>query len=156
MVVEYAALVAQHKNASGGESSHARGEPLLCFNCGKSNHLTRNCWKKKSNQREKAHKAKVKEDYEDQAFMASHGDVESMRDDWIVDLRATTHMSPHRAYFDTFESTSPRKVFIDDDSVLQAIGRGSILVDTKVGGCTKRIRFKDVFMCPSCKATFSR
>ena len=37
---------------------------------------------------------------------------------------------------------------MDDDSVLQAIGRGSILVDTKVGGCTKRIRFKDVLYVP--------
>ena len=143
--VDNAALVAQHKNASGGESSHARGEPLLCFNCSKPNHLARNCWKKKGNQREKAHKAKVEED---QAFVASHGDVESMRDDWIVDSGATTHMSPHRADFDTFESTSPRKVFMGDDSVLQAIGRGSILVDTKVGGCTKRIRFKDVLYVP--------
>ena len=35
-----------------------------------------------------------------------------------------------------------------DDLVLQAIGRGSILVDTKVGGCTKRIRFKDVLYVP--------
>jgi hypothetical protein len=35
-----------------------------------------------------------------------------------------------------------------DDSVLLAIGRGSILVDTKVGGCTKRIRFKDVLYVP--------
>jgi hypothetical protein len=41
-----------------------------------------------------------------------------------------------------------RKVFMGDDSVLQAIGRGSILVDTKVGGCTKRIRFKDVLYVP--------
>ena len=86
--------------------------------------------------------------------MASHGDVESMRDDWIVDSGATTHMSPHRADFDTFESTSPRKVFMGDDSVLQAIGRGSILVDTKVGGCTKRIRFKDVLYVPKLQSKF--
>ena len=30
----------------------------------------------------------------------------------------------------------------------QALGRGSIVVDTKVGGCTKRIRFKDVLYVP--------
>jgi hypothetical protein len=36
-----------------------------------------------------------------------------------------------------------------DASVLQANnGRGSILVDTKVGGCTRRIRFKDVLYVP--------
>jgi hypothetical protein len=57
-------------------------------------------------------------------------------------------MSPHRAVFDTFEAISTRKVFMGFDSVLQAIGRGSILVDTKVGGCTKRIRFKDVLYVP--------
>ena len=80
--------------------------------------------------------------------VASHGDALSMRDNWIVDSKATTHMSPHRADFDTFESTLAKKVFMGDDSVLQAIGRGSILVDTKVGGCTKRIRFKDVLYVP--------
>jgi hypothetical protein len=37
---------------------------------------------------------------------------------------------------------------MDDDSVFQAIGRGSTLVDTKVGGCTKRSRFKDVLYVP--------
>jgi hypothetical protein len=37
---------------------------------------------------------------------------------------------------------------MDDDSVFQAIGRGSILVDTKVGGCMKRIRFLDVLYVP--------
>ena len=48
-------------------------------------------------------------------------------------------MSPHRDDFDTFETTLLKKVFMGDDFVLQAIGRGSILVDTKVGGYTKRI-----------------
>ena len=57
-------------------------------------------------------------------------------------------MSPHRADFDTFEAIPPRRVLMGDDSVLQAIGRGSILVDTKVGGCTKRLRFKDVLYVP--------
>jgi hypothetical protein len=72
----------------------------------------------------------------------------SLGSDWIMDSRATMHMSPHRANFNTFEAISARKVFMGDDSVLQAIGRGSILVDTKVGRCTKRIRFKDVLYVP--------
>ena len=150
VAMDNTALIAHHhKSGGGGESSNARGEPLQCFNCGQPNHLARNCWKhKRNNQCEKANKAKVEDDYVDHAFVASHDDALNMNDDWIVDSGATTHMSPHRGDFDTFETTLPKKVFMGDDSVLQAIGRGSILVDTKVGGCTKRIRFKDVLYVP--------
>jgi hypothetical protein len=80
--------------------------------------------------------------------MASLGDALSLASDWIRDLGATTHMSPPRADFDTFEAIWARKVFMGDDSVFQAIGRSSILVDTVDGGCTKRIRFKIVLYMP--------
>jgi hypothetical protein len=84
VAMDNAALVAHHKN--GGESSHARGDPPLCFNCGKQGQYARNCWERKANNREKAHKASVKDDDEDQAFMASHGDALSLGSDWIMDL----------------------------------------------------------------------
>ena len=50
VVMDNAALVAHHHKSGGrGESNHARGEPFLCFSCGKPNHLVRNCWKNKGN-----------------------------------------------------------------------------------------------------------
>ena len=146
LATENAALVVRHKN--GGDSSKAQGEPLLCFHCGKPGHYARNCYKRKAEKGEKAHKAKVEEAGEDYAFMASHDGPMSVKGDWIMDSGATTHMSPHRAHFDTFEAIAARKVFMGDDSVLQALGRGSILVDTLVEGGTKRIRFKDVLYVP--------
>src|SRR5579875_1494527 len=149
VAMDNAALVTQqHKSGNGGDSSYRRGEPLVCFNCGKPGHIAKNCFKKKGNRGEKANKAKVDDDYEDYAFVASYGDALNMSDDWIVDSGATTYMSPQRADFDTFETTTSKKVFMGDDSILEAIGKGSILVDTKVGGCTKRIRFKDVLYVP--------
>ena len=58
MATDNAAMVAHHKH--GGHSSRTQGEPPLCFNCGKPNHIARNCWKpRKGGQREKAHKARV-------------------------------------------------------------------------------------------------
>jgi hypothetical protein len=95
VAMDNGALVAHHKN--GGESSHKRGDSPLCFNCGKPGHYGCNCWKRKDNNRERAHKASVKDDDEDQAFMASHGDALSLGSDWIMDSGATKHMSPHRA-----------------------------------------------------------
>ena len=55
-----------HKSGGSGESSSVRGEPLRCFNCGQLNHLAQNSWKhKRNNQREKANKARLKDDYVD-------------------------------------------------------------------------------------------
>ena len=40
---------------------------------------------------------------------------------WIMDSGATKHMTPYKAAFDTYEVTSPRKVHIGDDSIVEAI-----------------------------------
>ncbi len=51
---------------------------------------------------------------------------------WIMDSGATKHMTPHRAAFDTYEVIPTCNVHMGDDSIVEAIGMGSILEITKV------------------------
>jgi hypothetical protein len=61
-------------------------------------------------------------------------------------------MTPHRAAFDMYEVIPTRNVHMGDDSIVEAIGMGSILVKVMVKGRTKRIRIKDVFHVPKLHA----
>jgi hypothetical protein len=54
--------------------------------------------------------------------------------DWIVDLGATQHMTFKKEWFTTSEHISPRKVFMGDDTVLEAMGKGNIKATMQVGG----------------------
>jgi hypothetical protein len=46
--------------------------------------------------------------------------------DWIVDSGATQHMTFEEERFTTYERISPKRVFMGDDTVLEAIGKGNI------------------------------
>jgi hypothetical protein len=69
-----------------------------------------------------------------------------------MDSGATKHMTPHKAAFDMYEVIPTRNVHMGDDSIVEAIGMGSILVEVLVKGRTKRIRIKDVLHVPKLHA----
>jgi hypothetical protein len=52
----------------------------------------------------------------------------------IIDSSATQHMTFEREWFTTYESIVPRKVYMGDDTILEAIGKGSIKATMQVGG----------------------
>jgi hypothetical protein len=41
--------------------------------------------------------------------------------DWIIDSSATQHMTFQQEWFTTYERISPRRVFMGDDTVMEAI-----------------------------------
>jgi len=61
----------------------------------------------------------------------------------------------HQAYdpsFDMYEVIPTRNVHMGDDTIVEAIGMGSILVEVMVKGQTKRIRIKDMLHVPKLHA----
>jgi hypothetical protein len=95
------------------------------------NIFVRNCFKKKNDEKEKANQAC--EDQE-QMFVAALSANDHTAYDWIIDFGATQHMTFEREWFTTYESIIPRKVYMGDDTILEAIGKGSIKATMQVGG----------------------
>jgi hypothetical protein len=79
--------------------------------------------KKKSDEKEKATQAC--EDQE-QLFVTALGANDHRTYDWIINFGTTQHMTFERKWFITYESIVPQKVYMGDDTILEAIGKGSI------------------------------
>jgi hypothetical protein len=135
-----AAMVSM-QGKGGTTSTHK--DTKTCYYCGKPGHIARFCFKAKNNNKEKENANKAKDD-DDYAFATKDGDHCKAICKWIMDSRATKHMTPHRAAFDMYEVIPTCNVHMGDDSIVEAIGMGSILVEVMVKGRTKRIKIKDV------------
>ncbi len=87
--------------------------------------------KKKSDEKEKANQAC--EDQE-QMFVVTLSANDHMAYHWIIDFGTTQHMTFEREWFTTYESIVPRKVYMGNDTILEAIGKGNIKATMQVGG----------------------
>ena len=79
--------------------------------------------------------ANIARSSDDFAFVVRDGVSNTAATRWIVDLEASQHMILHTHFFDTYESVSDCKVFMGDNDMVEAVGKGSILVKTHVKGC---------------------
>ena len=130
--------------AKGGRTN-TRHDPRVCFKCGQQGHIARNCW---SGGKDVANNAKV----DDCAFVVTNGGSSSNMSKWIIDSEAMQQMTPHRQAFDTYEAISNCHVFLGDNGMVEAMGKGSILVETQVKGQMKRITIHDVLHVPKLHA----
>jgi len=87
--------------------------------------------KKKSDEKEKTNQAC---DDQEQMFVTALSANDHARNNWIIDSGATQHMTFERKWFTTYESIVTRKVYMGDDTILEAIGKGSIKAIMQVGG----------------------
>jgi hypothetical protein len=97
----------------------------------KPGHFVRIFLKKKSDEKEKANQAC--EDQE-QMFVATLGANDHTTYDWIIDSDATQHMTFEQEWFISYKSIVPQKVYMGDDTILEAIGKGNIKATIRVGG----------------------
>ena len=66
-----------------------------------------------------------------------------------ADISDSNHTTPHMQIFDTNKPSSGRKMFMDDNGMVEAVGKGSVLVKTRVDGRARSIQIYDVLHIPN-------
>ena len=131
-----------HANLKSLTTINGTLTPPWYYNCGKLGDIARNCQNKhKAN-------ANIARSSDDFAFVVRHGTSNTATTRWIVDSGASRHMTPYKHFFDTYELVSGCKMFMGDNGMVEVVGKDSILVETRVKGCTWNIRMYDVFHMP--------
>ena len=118
-------------------STNKKHEPRMCFKYGKQGHIIGNCW---SGGKDVANNAKV----DDCAFVVTNKA--------LVATSATQHMTLHRQAFDIYEAISNHHMFLGDNGIVEAVGKGSILVETEGKEQIKRIAVHNVLHVPKLHA----
>jgi hypothetical protein len=84
----------------------------------------------------------------DQIFVAALSVNDHTMYDWIVDSGATQHMTFEQEWFTTYKRISPRRVFMGDHIVLEAIGKGNIKATMQAGGKMSHTTITQVLHVP--------
>jgi hypothetical protein len=77
--------------------------------------------KKKSNEKEKANQACQDQE---QMFIVALSANDHRTYNWIINFGATQHMTFKQEWFTTYESIVPQKVYMGDDTILEATAKG--------------------------------
>jgi hypothetical protein len=107
--------------------------------------------KKKNDEKEKVNQAC--KDHK-QMFVTALSANDHTMYDWIIDSGATQHMTFEEEWFTTYERISPRRVFMGDDTVLEAISKGNIKATMQVGGQLTHTTITQVLHVPKMKNSF--
>ncbi len=111
----------------------------------------RNCLKKKSDEKEKANQAC---ENQEQMFVAALSANEHTAYDWIIDFGSTQHMTFEQERFTTHEFIIQGKVYMGDDTILEAIHKRSIKATMQIGGKMLFIGIIQIFHVPKMKNNF--
>ncbi|KAE8673431.1 hypothetical protein F3Y22_tig00111783pilonHSYRG00232 [Hibiscus syriacus] len=136
----------------GQSSSHKHGRSksrskknLKCYNCGKKGHLKKDCWSLNKNSNPQGNTENTSDDGDALCCEASTT-VEGRKrfvDIWLIDSRATYHMTSRREWFHHYEPVSGESVYSCNDHALEIIGVGTIKLKM-YDGTIKVVR--DVFI----------
>ncbi len=148
-------------STAGGNSDLST---VRCYKCKKFGHFARDCSNKKPSQsqggkRDSAQAAKTCHSDSEDSFLVHDFllcATNVSRDVIVVDSGCTRHMTSCREAFrpDFKLFATPSKVKIaDGDTVLEALGSGSLGVDMSVGGVTKSVVLRDCLYVPKLQYT---
>lgn len=131
-----------------------------CFNCQKEGHVKADCWAEgggKAGQRPNRGRPMQRRDWanqaendvRDNAYQANpHFSHQFQREHWLANSGATSHITPIREVFDTFEPISAHPILGLGDHPIQAEGRGTLTLNFNFKGQTIPHKLKDVLYAP--------
>jgi hypothetical protein len=100
---------------------------VKCYNCGRKGHFKKDCWFKKGikytaeSSKPQGCVARTSKDgevlYSEAATISI--DRKELTKVWLMDSRATWHMTPNRDWFHTYELISEGSVFMGNDHALE-------------------------------------
>ena len=146
-------------STKGSKSSKAKdkGKPY-CKHCRFTGHTREECRKYAAKvaegKGEKAgdEKANIARDDEPIRTFVAQGDSPRRGDlsnEWVIDSGATRSMSSKRSWFHTYrELAAPRRVWLGDNSSIEAVGVGQILTEMCAAGHWSHVMLQDVLYVP--------
>uniref|UniRef100_A0AAV1UHD7 Retrovirus-related Pol polyprotein from transposon TNT 1-94-like beta-barrel domain-containing protein n=1 Tax=Peronospora matthiolae TaxID=2874970 RepID=A0AAV1UHD7_9STRA len=90
---------------------------------------------------------KTDEDLGDYLFSVG-GEVAKSSNVWLVDSGATQHMTSSKKFMKNYKVFNPVDVHLADDGVVQAIGKGDLVMSMKMPRGTKKGMLTDVWHIP--------
>jgi len=153
------------KKPSQGSStdSDAKKKNMKCHYCKKKRHVKSECRKLKANQvagtvsenkrveGSKTQTAKVTATTEESVihlFMARKV-TSDLASRWIIDLGATSLITSRKEWFINYSLfRTPISIGLDDDSIIKAVGSGSVRISITVDGTSRLFELQDVYYVP--------
>jgi len=148
---------------ASSDNSTAWKKNLKCHYCKKKGHIKSECQKLKTDQpnggpeRSKSttntdHTAKIATAATKESvvnlFMAWIG-ASDLRDEWIIDSGATVPMTSRREWFTSYTPFDHEvSIGLEDDSIIRAIGLGSVIISMNVDESSRPFEFRDVYYVP--------
>ena len=111
------------RNSNRNRSKSRSGQQAQCQNCGKIDHFRRQCKSLKKKNEDDSTNA-VTEDVQDALLFA----VDSLLDDWVLDLGTSFHTTPYREIIQNYVAGDFGKVYLTDGSALDVVGMRDIWI----------------------------
>ncbi|KMQ87259.1 integrase core domain protein [Lasius niger] len=98
-----------------------------CYSCGEKRYFCQNCPKKQKKPQDHSPK--------EEAFVCEAMTAELDNDSWVVNSGATDHVTNRGDWFTSFEYfKTPAKIYIGNKTTMDALGKGTIKIETLVDG----------------------
>ncbi|KAK2361452.1 secreted RxLR effector protein [Trifolium repens] len=118
---------------------------VQCYNCEKFGHFADECWYKKDQQNDGEANVAQGRDPNSVLMMATTCDEKVKNEEWYLDTGCSNHMTAHREWLTSFDSSRTSSIKLANSSKVAAEGTGNIVIR---GNSGVKVIIKDVFYVP--------
>lgn len=138
---------------NGPKKGNAKKFKGNCYNCGKPNHLARDCREKKGNKKKSRDQVNITEDEKLSNDMTDlmlsavvfECNLVDNPKEWFIDTGATRHVCAEKEMFSTYTPISGRQLFMGNSTTSRIVGLGKVVLKMTSG---KELTLIDVLHVP--------